>query len=172
MLDLYWRIGSDILAKQEEQGWGAKVINQLSKDLSTRFPEDKGYSVTNLKYMRGFASNYPDFPYVKIPLAKLRELPISQATLDQITWYHHISLIPKGKAITNFQNTLPTYQSDLAQYAFKDPYNFSFLGTVALQNERDIEVNLAKRITKWVEVSLTLAGNITLVWMEMTTIST
>ena len=99
MLDLYCRIGTDILAKQEEQGWGAKVINQLSKDLSTRFPEDKGYSVTNLKYMRGFASNYPDFPYVKIPLAKLRELPISQATLDQITWYHHISLIPKVKSI-------------------------------------------------------------------------
>lgn len=197
MLDLYWKIGKDILAKQEEQGWGAKVINQLSKDLSTRFPEDKGYSVTNLKYMRGFASNYPDFPYVKIPISKLRELPISQATLDQIaiseeigqvrldqiTWYHHISLIPKvksieerafyimetatggwsrdvmlmqiankyinakGKAITNFQNTLPAYQSDLAQYAFKDPYNFSFLGTVALQNERDVEVNLAKRIT-------------------------
>lgn len=49
--------------------------------------------------MRSFASNYPDFPYVKIPLAKLRELPISQATLDQITWYHHISLIPKVKSI-------------------------------------------------------------------------
>lgn len=45
----------------------------------------------------------------------------------------------KGKAITNFRYTLPAYQSDLAQYAFKDPYNFSFLGTVALQRELNIE---------------------------------
>ena len=84
MLDLYWRIGKDILAKQEEQGWGAKIIDQLSKDLSARFPDDKGYSVSNLKYMRGFAYNYPDFPYIRIPIAELRKLPISQATLDQI----------------------------------------------------------------------------------------
>lgn len=197
VLNLYWSIGKDILSKQEELGWGAKVIAQLSKDLSAKFPDDKGYSITNLKYMRGFAANYPDFPYVYVPLSELKVLPISQATLDQITvadgigqvrldqisWYHHISLIPKikgmaerafyimetasngwsrdvmllqvannyikakGNAITNFQNTLPAYQSDLAQYAFKDPYNFSFLGTVALQNERDIENNLAQRIT-------------------------
>ena len=64
-----------------------------------------GEYVNNLKYMRG-ASNYPDFPYIRIPIAELRELPISQATLDQIaiseefgqvrldqiTWYHHISI--------------------------------------------------------------------------------
>lgn len=55
----------------------------------------------------------------------------------------------KGKAITNFRHTLPAYQSDLAQYAFKDPYNFSFLGTVALQRELDIEKNLAQRITNF-----------------------
>ena len=55
----------------------------------------------------------------------------------------------KGNAITNFQDTLPAYQSDLAQYAFKDPYNFSFLGTVALQHELDIEKNLAQRITNF-----------------------
>lgn len=52
-----------------------------------------------------------------------------------------------GNAITNFQNTLPAYQSDLAQYAFKDPYNFSFLGTIALQHELDIEKKLAEKIT-------------------------
>ena len=50
-----------------------------------------GEYVNNLKYMRG-ASNYPDFPYIRIPIAELRELPITQATLDQITWYHHISI--------------------------------------------------------------------------------
>jgi len=53
----------------------------------------------------------------------------------------------KGKSVNNFRQTLPPYQSDLARYAFKDPYKFSFLGTVALQNEFDIERSLASRIT-------------------------
>lgn len=53
----------------------------------------------------------------------------------------------KGKAITNFDYTLPPLQSDLAKYAFKDPYKFSFIGTVALQNELDIERSLAIKVT-------------------------
>ena len=193
-----WEIGNDILTKQKEQGWGTKVITQLSKDLTERFPDDRGYSERNLKYMRKFALSYPDFPIVQVPLAQLEQLPIRKAALAelpcdengvvqvplaQISWYHHMSLISKvpteaerafyiietaangwsrdvmlsqvasgyikakGNAITNFQHTLPAYQSDLAQYAFKDPYNFSFLGTVALQRELDIEKNLARRIT-------------------------
>lgn len=54
-----------------------------------------------------------------------------------------------GRAITNFSRTLPDYQSDLAQCAFKDPYNFSFIGTMALQHERDIENRLAERMTEF-----------------------
>lgn len=198
LLSLYWHIGREILEKQRQRGWGAQVIVQLSKDLMTRFPDDRGYSVTNLKYMRGFALQYPQYPILQVPLAELTRMPISQATLDQlekgndefgqvrldqIDWYHHISLIPKvktdaerafyiletvnngwsrdvmmlqiandyihakGKAVNNFRETLPPYQSDLAKYAFKDPYKFSFLGTVALQNELDIEKSLANKIT-------------------------
>lgn len=198
LLTLYWKIGKDILTKQKELGWGAKVIVQLSKDLMARFPDDRGYSERNLRNMKKFASEYPAFPIWQVPLAKLEQLPIRKAALaelpcdesgfvqvplTQISWYHHMSLITKlsvdaerafyimetstngwsrdvmlaqvangyikakGNAITNFQNTLPAYQSDLAQYAFKDPYNFSFLGTVALQRELDIEKNLARRVT-------------------------
>lgn len=200
LLALYWKIGNDILIKQKENGWGAKVITQLSKDLSERFPDDRGYSERNLRNMKKFASEYPAFPIWQVPLAKLEQLPIRKAalaelpcdgngfvqvSLAQISWYHHMSLIAKvptnaerafyimetaangwsrdvmlsqvangyirakGKAITNFRHTLPAYQSDLAQYAFKDPYNFSFLGTVALQRELDIEKNLAQRITNF-----------------------
>lgn len=198
LLTLYWKIGNDILTKQKEQGWGAKVIVQLSKDLVERFPDDRGYSERNLRNMKRFASAYPAFPIWQVPLAELEKLPIRKAALAElpchenelvqvplthISWYHHISLIAKvpadaerafyimetatngwsrdvmlsqiangyikakGNAITNFQHTLPAYQSDLAQYAFKDPYNFSFLGTVALQRELDIEKNLAQRVT-------------------------
>lgn len=198
LLTLYWKIGSDILTKQKRLGWGAQVIDSLSEDLSKTFPDDRGYSVRNLRNMKRFAMEYPNFPIWQVPLAELQKLPIDQVSfaelqidnngfvqipLAQITWYHHTSLIPKvknnaerafyimetarngwsrdvmltqiangyikakGNAINNFQNILPSYQSDLAKYAFKDPYNFSFIGTVALQNELDIEKSLAGKVT-------------------------
>ncbi len=52
-----------------------------------------------------------------------------------------------GKSVNNFNTTLPIYQSDLAKFAFKDPYNFSFIGTIALQNELDIEKQLTEKVT-------------------------
>ena len=199
MLSLYWSIGKDILSKQEEQGWGKQVIAQLSRDLSVRFPDDRGYSERNLGYMKQFAKEYSDYPILQVPLAKIQKSPILQVALaklpkdgeslqvplTQISWYHHISLIPKvkeienrafyimatahegwsrdtmltqiangyieakGHSINNFDLTLPSPQSDLARYTFKDPYNFSFLGTVALQNELDIEKCLASRVVEF-----------------------
>ncbi len=197
-LTLYWNIGKQILEKQKKDGWGKKVVEQLSKDLATKYPEDRGYSVRNLKYMRQFADAYPHFPFVQVPLAQMNNIPIGQVALDQfkeddkefvqvplaqISWYHHISLLSKvkdiaerayyitetahngwsrdvmllqidngyinakGHTINNFEQTLPPPQSDLARYLFKDPYNFSFLGTVALQNELDIEKSLTSKIT-------------------------
>ena len=198
LLSLYWEIGTDIIKKQKEQGWGARVIVQLSKDLTCRFPEDKGYSERNLRNMKRFAEEYPHYPFLQVPLAEIDgdeiwQVPLAklkeegkdyvQVPLAQITWYHHISLIPKvkdvaqrafyimatalegwsrdvmlmqisngyieakGKSINNFSATLPPIQSDLARYTFKDPYNFSFLGTVALQNELDIEKKLTEKVT-------------------------
>lgn len=91
MLDLYWRIGKDIIAKQEEQGWGAKVITQLSKDLSGRFPDDKGYSERNLRNMKRFAKEYSSFPIWQVPLAELPcdENGFVQVSLSQISWKRH-----------------------------------------------------------------------------------
>ena len=43
LVSLYWNIGSEILARQAEQGWGAKVIDRLAHDLRTAFPEMKGF---------------------------------------------------------------------------------------------------------------------------------
>ena len=111
-LTLYWKIGRSILQKQKEKGWGKKVIEQLSKDLSNKFPNDRGYSVRNLGYMKSFAQEYPDFPILQVPLAKLKgqaiwqvspaeledgEHEFVQVPLVQITWYHHISLLSKVK---------------------------------------------------------------------------
>ena len=197
LLSLYWHIGKQILDKEEQLGWGKQIVIQLSKDLSVCYPDDRGYSIRNLRYMKRFASEYPNFPILQVPLAEFKEIPILQVALaelinnvndfvqvplSQISWYHHISLISKvkdlaerayyiietaqngwsrdvmlmqiangyirakGHAINNFELTLPPPQSDLAKYIFKDPYNFSFLGTVALQNELDIEKTLTSKI--------------------------
>ena len=56
---LYWQIGRDILARQAQQGWGAKVIERLAHDLRAAFPDMKGFSPRNLKYMRAFAEACP-----------------------------------------------------------------------------------------------------------------
>jgi hypothetical protein len=71
LLSLYWEIGNDIIKKQKEQGWGTQVVEQLAKDLSIRFPDDRGYSARNLWNMKKFATEYPDFPILQVPLAEI-----------------------------------------------------------------------------------------------------
>jgi hypothetical protein len=57
---LYWGIGKEILLRQQQEGWGAKVIDQLGRDLRVAFPEMQGFSPRNLKYMRAFAEAWPE----------------------------------------------------------------------------------------------------------------
>ncbi len=59
---LYWELGRDVLARQGEQGWGAKVVDRLASDLKRAFPEMAGFSPRNLKYMRAFAEAWPEGP--------------------------------------------------------------------------------------------------------------
>lgn len=99
ILILYWNIGKSILIKQKKEGWGAKVVDRLSADLSTSFPEMKGFSRRNLIYMRKFAEAYPEF--VQVPLAQINDDSannlIVQEPLAQLPWYHHITLLEKVK---------------------------------------------------------------------------
>ena len=82
MVDLYWEIGRTILERQDRAGWGAKVIDRLAADLHEAFPDLKGFSARNLKYMRAFAAAWP-------------ERSIVQEALARIPWYHHIALLEK-----------------------------------------------------------------------------
>lgn len=77
---LYWGIGKEILARQKEEGWGAKVIERLAKDLHAEFPEMKGLSRTNLLYMRSFAEAWQDESIV-------------QQLVGQIPWGHNVRLL-------------------------------------------------------------------------------
>ncbi len=198
-LQHYWWLGRDILNKQAQHGWGTKVIDKLSEDLISRYGRESGYSVRNLKYMRKFATEYPDFPFILIPISQLTNNKILnerlckftisadgefvQVPLAQITWYHHISLISKIDDLAlrafyitetanvgwsrdimlmqiesgyykkaqslpnNFSETLPPIHSDLANAAFKDPYNFGFVDMALVKQERDLENQLTQKIT-------------------------
>jgi predicted nuclease of restriction endonuclease-like (RecB) superfamily len=166
---LYWQIGRDILARQQQQGWGAKVIDRLAADLRQAFPEMQGFSPRNLKYMRAFAEAWPDEPivqqlvaqipwghnvrlldYVKVP--EQREWYVRQAI--QYGWSRNILVHQietglyhrQGQAITNFERTLPSPQSDLAQQILKDPYNFDFLTLGPDAHERDMEHGLLEHL--------------------------
>jgi len=172
LVRLYWQIGCDILARQAEQGWGAKVIERLAQDLRTAFPEMKGFSPRNLKYMRAFAEAWPDEGFV-------------QEVLAQLPWYHQLALLDKlpgpetrrwyaakaikhnwsrnilvmqietrlmersGNAVTNFVANLPKPQSDLARESLKDPYRFDFLGLTDAAQEREIESALVRHVTEF-----------------------
>ena len=82
---LYWQIGRDILQRQEQEGWGAKVIDQLSKDLKREFPDNTGFSPRNLKYMRAFAEAW-------------RDEAIVQQLVAQIPWGHNVRLLDMVKS--------------------------------------------------------------------------
>ena len=166
---LYWQIGKDILKRQSDQGWGAKIIDQLSKDLRKSFPELKGLSARNLKYMRAFAEIWPDRAIVQQAVAQIPwghnvRLIDKVSNADERIWYvqqtiqngwsrnvllHQIEsglYLRQGKAISNFENTLPAPQSDLAKQVLKDPYNFDFLSLGDDAQERHLQRGLVDHI--------------------------
>lgn len=171
-IHLYYDIGRDILDRQNRQGWGAKVIDRLSADLREAFPDMKGFSSRNLKYMSYFAKMCP-------------ECQIGQQSAAQLPWFHIVTLITKvtdpavrgwyaresvqqswsrdilvaqiknqlhvrqGSAVTNFNQRLPPPQAGLATEILKDPYHFDFLGLGDEAPEHDIEMALIRHITRF-----------------------
>lgn len=166
---LYWQIGRDILRRQRDQGWGAKVVDRLAADLHRAFPEMTGLSARNLKYMRSFADAYPDFKIVQqlvaqLPWGHVVTLLGAVKKAEEREWYmrqtiengwsrnvlvHQVDgglYHRQGKALTNFKHTLPSPQSELAQQIIKDPYSFEFLSLSAEMQERDLERGLLEHL--------------------------
>ena len=166
---LYWSIGQDILARQRDQGWGAKVVDRLSEDLRREFPDMKGLSPRNLRYMRSFAEAWPDEAIVQQVVAQLpwghnvRLLDYAKDPSER-EWYvratiengwsrnilvHQIEtglFHRRGKALTNFHVSLPAPQSELAEQLLKDPYNFDFLTLADDARERDLQRGLLQHL--------------------------
>jgi predicted nuclease of restriction endonuclease-like (RecB) superfamily len=170
---LYWSIGHDILVRQKKEGWGAKIIDRLSDDLSQAFPEMRGFRARNLKYMRAFAEAYPNQKFVQQVVAQLpwgHQVRILDTLKDanQREWYirqaiqngwsrnvlvHQIEgklFDRQGNALTNFDRTLPAPQSELAQQLIKDPYNFDFLTLGPEVLERDLERSLIEHVRDFI----------------------
>ena len=165
-------IGRDFLHRQQTQGWGAKVVDRLARDLKDAFPDMRGWSSSNLKYMRFFALHCPDGSF-------------GQQPADQLPWFHIVTLLTQldqpakrewyaaqtvqrgwtrttlalniknrlqqrqGTAVTNFEARLPTAESSLAQETLEVPYLFDFLGSGDDAHEREIESGLIRHITRF-----------------------
>ena len=175
MLQFYWELGADMVAKQTQFAWGSGFLTQLSADLMREFPDVKGFSVRNLKYIRQWHEFWLDAPIGQQPVSQILSIP----------WGHNLAILAKckqhgealyyaqatqtfgwsrsvlvhqiesdlwqreGKAITNFVQTLPDPQSDLATQILKDPYKFDFLSLSKEHAERELETDLIAHITQF-----------------------
>jgi len=169
LITLYWQIGRELLTREAEQGWGAKVVERLARDLKREFPEIKGFSARNMRYMKSFAEAYPDEAILQRSVAILpwrhnialleklksseeREWYIQQAiengwSRDMLVFHIENNLHRRmGEAITNFDQVLPKTQSDLAKSLLKDPYHLDFLSLSQDAQERDLEQALVTHI--------------------------
>ncbi|HSW69441.1 MAG TPA: PDDEXK nuclease domain-containing protein [Gammaproteobacteria bacterium] len=175
LLKFYWEIGSLIIEKQQKAKWGDKLLDTLAEDLKNSFPDTDGFSKPNLKNMRLFAENYPEFE-------------IGQTVSSQLPWSHNIALLRAAKTneertwyaketiengwsyrqlvsnirenlyqrqgspkikTTNFTHLLPEPQSLLAEEMLKDPYKFHFLTVGKDAHEQEIERGLIAHITQF-----------------------
>ena len=170
LLLLYYDIGCII---NKHKSWGNKFIDHLAADIRMAFPQSKGYSVRNLKYMAKYAETYPSREFV-------------QQVVAQIPWGHHVVLMDKVtdakerewyiqksaengwsrsvlvhqiesglyqrqvlvEKVSNFEARLPSPQSELAVQTMKDPYVFDFISFRDDMVERDIEQALIHDVTQ------------------------
>lgn len=175
LLSLYWELGKSIAQKINESNWGTSVVEQISKDLKIDFPNQKGFSRSNLFSMKQWFEFYSN----STDIEKIQQL------VGQIPWGHNVAIITKsnsideaifyckktiennwsrsvlinqissdfynrqGKAITNFTQTLPEPHSELATETLKDPYKLDFLDLQEKILEKDIESQLVKHITSF-----------------------
>jgi predicted nuclease of restriction endonuclease-like (RecB) superfamily len=202
LLLFYWELGAEIVCKQAQSNWGDGFLSQLSKDLMAEFPDMKGFSRSNIKYIKQWylfysqsgltakiakqaVSQFSDVHPEKISQQLVGQLHVPEEIVTHIPWGHNIAIVTKcknrdealyyvratithnwsravlihqmetglyhreGKAVSNFVETLPAPQSDLAQQTLKDPYVFDFMALSADCNERDLEKKLVDHITNF-----------------------
>lgn len=207
MLEFYWSIGRDLVRMRAEQKWGAGVVKQFALDMRQAFPNEKGFSYTNVKYMKRWYLFYYERGIKGQQVADLLGSEKGQQVADEILttgkgqqlvdllempqefgsipWGHHIHIFcnsesleealfyinkaategwsrsrledkmadrlyhTQGKAVTNFDATLPAPQSQLAKELLKNKYNLSFISAEDVEEEKDLENALARNVTQF-----------------------
>lgn len=99
LLFAYWEIGNTVLQQRLKEGWGTNIINRLIADLKKEFPDMKGLSPRNVKYMRKFAEAYPNFGNT-IKLQDINDNQhdiIVQQAVAQLPWGHQLVLLERLK---------------------------------------------------------------------------
>lgn len=169
LVGLYWDIGKLIIERQQVEGWGKAIVEQLAKDLQKAFPETKGFSSANLWRMRLFYESYNQ---------NLKLAPV----VREIGWTHNLIILERCKNTlqqefyvrmtrklgwsknvlihqienktyektllnqTNFEKTLPENLQKQAKLAVKDEYIFDFLELNEEHSERQLEEALLQKI--------------------------
>ena len=185
LLEFYWELGADIVEKQKTTQWGSGFLSNLSRDLMSEFPDMKGFSEPNIRFIQRWFRFYSSDESIKSVTACDQIKNNSLKLLFQIPWGHNRIIITKckttseawfyilktiennwsrsvlthqiesnlfkrdGKAISNFNKTLPEPSSDLARQLIKDSYSFDFLALSKDFTERELEQNLTENITKF-----------------------
>jgi predicted nuclease of restriction endonuclease-like (RecB) superfamily len=208
MLEFYWSIGRDLVTLRAEKRWGAGVVKQFALDMRQAFPNETGFSDTNVKYMKRWYSFY--FERVtkgqqvadqmkgdkkrhqlgdQIEMAEKGQQVADQLEMPEVfgkvPWFHHVQIfchcttldealfyinktieegwsrswledqiaaklfLSQGSAVTNFSQTLPLPQSQLAKEILKDPYHFDFLAMKEKYDEHDLEEALVANVTQF-----------------------
>ena len=195
MLEFYWSIGRDLVTLRAEKRWGAGVVKQFALDMRQAFPNETGFSDTNVKYMKRWYSFYFERVTKSHQLGDQIETAEKSHQLgDQlempelfgkVPWRHHVQIfshcgtldealfyinkiieggwsrswledqiaanlfLSQGSAVTNFSQTLPLPQSQLAKEILKDPYHFDFLAMKERYDEHDLEEALVANVTQF-----------------------
>jgi len=176
LIEFYWELGKDIVSKQSQSTWGSGFLKQLSHDLMVEFPDIKGFSKRNLELIKQWYSYWSrDQLIAQQAVAQLILIPWghNQQIINKCKDTHEALYYIKkaiqhgwsrsvlthqiesglyqreGKAISNFADTLPAVQSDLAQQMLKDPYCFDFLSLTNDYHERELEHGLVAHITQF-----------------------
>ena len=173
LIQLYWQLGQMIVERQENAQWGSAILEAVAADLKVEFPNLTGFSRSNLAYMAQFyrfyqgADEFVQLLAGQIPwwhniliFSKSDSLDTARfylAATVQNHWSRSILDLQiesrlherQGQAITNFAQTLPQPQADLAQQTLKDPYLFDFLAMTPAMHELDMEKQLTDHITRF-----------------------
>jgi len=172
MVALYWRIGHLILKRQRDEGWGARVIDRLSVDLRAAYPQVKGFSRSNLHYMRAFALAWPEivqqavgqipWGHITLLLGRLENRQSQDFYARRVVdegWsrnvlLHHVRhrLHERvGTAPNTFNRTVPPEEQEAVHELVRDPYVLDFVDGSEVPKERDLEQKLITHIAHFLQ---------------------